>query len=62
MKEGEIIHAVNEELEGEEALYTSVMFPSERSGHETWTERDRTTIEKPGHSYSWKPLEGVMRE
>ena len=37
MKEGEIIHAVNEELEGEEALYTSLMFPSGRFGHETWT-------------------------
>ena len=48
MKEGEIIHAVNDELEGEEALYASVMFHSGRFGHETWTEPDRKTIEKPG--------------
>ncbi|MGO9572273.1 MAG: DUF4388 domain-containing protein [Desulfomonilaceae bacterium] len=48
LKEGEIIHAVNHELEGEEALYTSVMFPSGRFGHETWTEPDRKTIKKPG--------------
>jgi len=48
LKEGEIIHAVNDELEGEEALYTSVMFPSGRFGHETWTEPDRKTIKKPG--------------
>jgi hypothetical protein len=48
LKEGEIIHAVNGEREGEEALYTSLMFPSGRFGHETWTEPDRKTIEKPG--------------
>jgi Domain of unknown function (DUF4388) len=48
LKEGEIIHAVNGELEGEEALYASVMCPSGRFGHETWSEPDRKTIEKPG--------------
>jgi Domain of unknown function (DUF4388) len=48
LTEGEIIHAVNGKLEGEEALYASVMFPSGRFGHETWTEPERKTIKRPG--------------
>jgi Domain of unknown function (DUF4388) len=48
LKEGQILHAVNDELEGEEALYNSVMFPSGRFVHLTWTEPDRKTIKKPG--------------
>jgi hypothetical protein len=48
LKEGDIIHAVNGEFEGEEALYKSVMFPNGRFGHESWTVPDRRTIKKTG--------------
>jgi Domain of unknown function (DUF4388) len=48
LKEGQILHAINGELEGEEALYSSMMFPSGKFVHLGWTEPDRKTIEKPG--------------
>jgi len=48
LKDGQILHAVNGELEGEDALYTSLISPSGRFVHLTWTEPDRKTIEKPG--------------
>jgi len=48
LKEGQILHATNGELEGEEALYSSVMFPGGKFVHLVWTEPDRKTIEKPG--------------
>jgi hypothetical protein len=48
LKEGQILHAVNGGLEGEEALYSSMIFPSGKFVHLAWTEPDRKTIEKPG--------------
>ncbi len=48
LKEGQILHAVNGGLEGEEALYSSMIFPSGKFVHLGWTEPDRKTIEKPG--------------
>ncbi|MGO9121871.1 MAG: DUF4388 domain-containing protein [Desulfomonilaceae bacterium] len=48
LKEGRILDAINGELEGEEALYSSMMFPSGTFVHLSWTEPDRKTIEKPG--------------
>ena len=38
LKEGQILHATNGELEGEEALYSSVMFPGGKFVHLVWTE------------------------
>ena len=48
MKEGQILHATNGELEGEEALYSSMMFPRGKFVHLAWTEPDRKTIRKTG--------------
>jgi len=48
LKDGQILHAVNGELESEDALYTSLMSTSGRFVHLTWTEPDRKTIDKPG--------------
>jgi hypothetical protein len=48
LKEGQILHATNGGLEGEEALYSSMMFPCGKFVHLAWTEPDRKTIEKPG--------------
>jgi hypothetical protein len=48
LKEGQILHATNGEQEGEEALYSSVMFPGGKFVHLCWTGPDRRTIDKPG--------------
>ena len=48
LKDGEILHATNGELEGEEALYSSMMFPRGKFVHLAWTEPDRKTIQKTG--------------
>jgi len=48
LKEGQILHATNGELEGEEALYSSVMFPGGKFVHLAWAEPDQQTIERPG--------------
>ena len=48
LKDGEILHATNGELEGEEALYSSMMFPRGKFVHLAWTEPNRKTIQKTG--------------
>jgi len=48
LKEGQILHATNGKREGEEALYSSVMFPRGKFVHLSWNEPDRKTIDKPG--------------
>jgi len=48
IKDGQILHAINGEVEGEEALYSSMVFPKGKFVHLGWTEPDRKTIEKPG--------------
>jgi hypothetical protein len=48
LKEGQILHAIKGEQEGEEALLSSVMFPSGQFVDLTWTEPSRKTIKKPG--------------
>jgi hypothetical protein len=48
LKDGQILHATNGELEGEEAFYSSMMFPGGKFVHLAWTDPDRQTIEKPG--------------
>ena len=48
LKDGEILHATDGELEGEEALYSSIMCPSGKFVHLVWTEPDRKTIQKAG--------------
>jgi hypothetical protein len=47
LRAGEIIHAINGERYGEEAIYSTVMSITGSFCHLPWTEPDRRTIEKP---------------
>jgi hypothetical protein len=48
LKNGAILHATDGELEGEEALYSTMMCPRGTFVHLAWTEPDRKTIQKAG--------------
>lgn len=48
LKEGLIVHAVNGEQEGEEALFSILMHTSGQFVHLSWAEPDRQTIQRPG--------------
>jgi hypothetical protein len=48
LKEGQIVHAVNGEQEGEDALFSILMHASGQFVHLGWSEPDRQTIQRPG--------------
>jgi Domain of unknown function (DUF4388) len=48
LNEGQIIHAVNGEQEGEEALFSILMHTSGQFVHLGWSEPDQQTIQRPG--------------
>jgi hypothetical protein len=48
VKDGKVLHATTEKMEGEEALYRCVLPPRGEFAHLPWTPPEKITIEKAG--------------